>query len=376
MVLGGGVPTKLHAAPGQLVADDARREVVVSSKAELIKKLATVRMPTKFLLRQGSYGLLSLKNLIVPQGTTIASLHAEKPAVFEGMRIDGVRGLTVSSLMIRPPASGPIVGRYGAMITNSQNIELDRLIFKGPNTKSWSNFNVALMLRSSSNIKVRRSYFSQFKNGIAILKLQHAVIELNEFENLQTDAIRGGGSNNLDISSNVITGFYPKNGDHPDGIQLWSTRQRNIASNISISDNLIVRGRGTAIQGVFVRDTKLRLPFKNLKIAGNLVIGGLYNGITVLGADRVALENNTVISRKDQKSWIRLEYTTRARATGNSAQSYVIERNRSKPRLANNQTSLATNSDVSKSISRWVRSKEAFASYRGPVLQRIMKQGR
>ena len=74
--------------------------------------------------------------------------------------------------------------------------------------------------------------------------------------------------------------FHPIPVDHPDGIQLWSTDQKTSASNITIRYNLVVRGKGEATQGIFVRDVVGGLPFKSVQVYGNLVIGARFNGIT------------------------------------------------------------------------------------------------
>ncbi|MDG6079097.1 right-handed parallel beta-helix repeat-containing protein [Erythrobacter litoralis] len=363
------------AAPGQAVVEPTSQSVTVSSKADILRVLERINTPTRILLRPGNYGRLFLKDIAVPNGTVIQSAEMRRVATFEGIRLDGVRGLSFEGLGIEPPASGPVAGRYGMLIVNSRSVEVDRLAFRGPGRTVNDRFGAALMLRNSSSITVKRSYFKNFRHGIAMLKLEDATIELNEFEELQTDAIRGGGVSDTRIANNVITNFSPAAKDHPDGIQLWSNQQRKAAKDIVIEDNLVVRGKGGPTQGVFIRDNRLRLPFENLRVTGNLVIGGLYNGISIGGADGVRLLDNTVISRPDQKSWIRLEHTRNTYAAGNSAAAYVVKNNPMPPKVRNNELTDPVRGDLTRTISEWVRSKEGFATYRGAVLQRLMKRG-
>ena len=370
-----GIAPFASASPGIAAVETSPQTVIVSSKSDILRILKEVNTPTRIMVRPGNYGLLFLKDLAVPSGTVIQSADANHAASFEGIRLDGVRGLSFARLSIEPKASGPVAGRYGMLVVNSRSINVESLAFRGPGSSVDSDFGAALMLRNSSSINVARSYFTNFRHGIAMLKLEASTIEFNEFEKLQTDAIRGGGVSRTRIANNVITDFSPKEKDHPDGIQLWTARQRERAKDIVIEDNLVVRGKGEPIQGVFIRDNRLRLPFEDLRVTGNLVIGGLYNGISVGGADGVRLLENTVISRPDQKSWIRLEHTRNTYASRNSAAAYVVKNNPMPPNVRNNELTKPVGGNLSRTISAWVRSKEGFATYRGAVLQRLMKRG-
>ena len=371
-----GLPVSVLAAPGGAVESVSTKTVSVSSKSELIKALHSITQPTTIFLQRGSYGHLRLTDAALPPGTTISSSDSRRPASFDGISLKGIRNLKLANISIAPPASGTVAGRYGMLILNSRHVDLENVDFHGSTRWRGQKSNSGLMIRNSSNVTVSKSYFTKFQHGISIQKVRNTTIELNEFERLRTDAIRGGGVNRLEIRGNVVTNFEPAKGDHPDGIQLWSTRQKEPGRYVTVEDNLVVRGSGDPIQGIFIRDTRLRLPFRDLNISGNLVIGGLYNGITVLGAEDVRVNSNTVLARKDQKSWIRLEYTRDARITGNSANAFVINNNRAKPRLSGNQTNSASNGDMSRLISKWARSKKVFASHRGEVLQRLMRYGR
>ena len=364
-----------HAIPGQAPTAIERSQVTVSSLAHLNHVLRNVKGATAILVAPGRYGGLSIKNLRVPSGTVIRSAIPHRPAVFDGLYLASVNGLSINNIEINPPAAGSVNGHYGALVVNSRNLKIERLRIIGPGRSISLKIDSAMMLRSSSDVTVSRSYFTNFKHGLSLLNVRNSLIEANEFESLQTDAIRGGGIHDTTIRSNVITNLSPARYDHPDGIQIWSNNQSEPGRNITIADNLIIRGRGSPVQGIFVRDTNLKLPFENLVIDGNLVVGGMYNGISVGGANGVRIVDNTVIPRTDQKSWIRMENVRRASAINNSAGTYIFRNNREEPRSRGNTTIEATDRNMARTISMWTRQKAAFASYRGPVLLRLMKTG-
>ncbi len=364
-----------HAIPGSAPSTIERSQVTVSSLSQLNQALRNVNGATAILVAPGRYHGLSIKNLIVPYGTVIRSAVPNRPAVFDGLYLSGVRGLSIKNIDINPPAGGSVGGHYGAIVLSSRNVKIEHVRIVGPGRTFSRKINTAIMLRSSSNITVSRSYFTNFKHGMAVLNLENSLIEANEFENLQTDAIRGGGTQDTAIRSNVITNLSPARYDHPDGIQLWSNNQSEPGRNITIADNLIIRGRGSPIQGIFVRDTHLKLPFENLVIEGNLVVGGMYNGISVGGANGVRIIDNSVIPRTDQKSWIRLENVRRASTVNNTAGAYIFRKNREEPSSRGNTKIEATDRNMARTISQWAREKRVFASHRGAVLLRLMKTG-
>lgn len=363
------------AAPGDAPTTLATQQVRVGSLSDLYRALQRANRATEILVAPGQYKGLSVRGMTVPEGTVIKSASAARPAVFEGLFIDSVRGLAVENVIVASPTRGPVNGRYGALVISSRDIRLEGIQIFGPGRKIDRRFISAIMLRGSSDITLAKSYFTNFRHGLTLLDIDNSLIENNEFERLQTDGIRGGGVQNTTIRANVITDFQPSATDHPDGIQLWSTNQKEAGRNITISDNLIVRGNGGATQGIFIRDTRLKLPFQSLSIDGNLVVGGRYNGISVGGANGLKVSDNMVIPRGDQKSWIRLEATSNAVAVDNTAGTFVFRNNRQEPRSRGNTTIEATDRNLASTISRWAREKEAFSSFRGPVLQRLMRTG-
>ena len=158
----------------------------------------------------------------------------------------------------------------------------------------------------------------QLNTAIAFLDNDHLQISGNSFHDLALDGVHGGGCSYVTISGNAFTDFYAPDGAHPDAIQIWTTNTTTAAHDIVITDNLITRGDGVPMQGIFVTD-QVGLAYKNVTISGNMLVGTRYHGITVLDGQDVTITNNTVASYPDMISWIRLENVDGATVDHNSA---------------------------------------------------------
>src|SRR3546814_7805117 len=68
------------------------------------------------------------------------------------------------------------------------------------------------------------------------------------------------------------------------------------------------RGDGDIIQGILLRDQSGgKLPYQDVTISDNIVLGGMYNGISVGNANGLVMTDNVVGAYTDQKSWLRSE---------------------------------------------------------------------
>ncbi|WP_309604029.1 right-handed parallel beta-helix repeat-containing protein, partial [Phenylobacterium sp.] len=145
----------------------------------------------------------------------------------------------------------------------------------------------------------------------------------NKLHNIQSDGMHGGGTSNITITGNTFTDFAPKAGDHPDAIQFWTTGTTEPVHDIVVTDNIITRGAGGVMQGIFMGNEKM-LEYKNVTITGNAVVGGMYNGIYVADASNVTIEGNLVQGYKDMTSWIYMSKITNGVLDNNHATSFNL----------------------------------------------------
>lgn len=299
----------------------------VNSTAALVSALSKAKSGDVVKVASGTYSNIVVRDLKIAGNVTITSADANKPAVFTDLLVQNSSGLTFQSLEFAAGA-----GKVSPFqVRTSSNILLDKLNVHGTLNGDVNDDGSPLMIRLSNNVTVSNSEFQQAEHALSFLDNDGLKIVNNNFHDLRVDGVRGGGTSNLVISNNYFTNFYPKMGtkevagDHPDAIQLWTTNTTASATNITITDNLIVRGEGLAVQGIFFRDQVGDLPFKNVTVSGNTVIGGISNGIGLNGIDGLVATNNEVVAIDGQVSNIMMRNTSNATLAGNQASSYMFD---------------------------------------------------
>jgi len=273
-------------------------EVIVGTGAELVAALKVAAAGDTMLLRGGDYSNLSLKSFNFSTPVTITSADPNDPAVFSNLTLRSVTGLTIRDVDFRAdPASTTL------SIGDSHGLVFDHLSVYGSSLTDLKG--TGILVRNSTDVVISNSEFSRLGAGVAHLDSDGLTITGNTFHDIRTDGIHGGGTSNVLIANNQFSDFYRNPGEHPDAIQFWTANTDASAHDIVIRDNLIMRGAGNSMQGIFVGDeSKGRLPFINLTITGNTVVGSMYNGIAVGQAQHVLISDNTVVGFADMKAWI------------------------------------------------------------------------
>jgi len=273
----------------------------VSTTKDLLTALSKAASGDTITLATGTYANVTLANLKFASAVTITSANPDKPAILTDLMVKNSSGLTFSKLELSELTPSKM---FGFQIVGSNAITLDKLDVHGlPNVGSGQEGS-PLMVRNSTGITITNSAFHDAQTGVSILDNKGLTITNNSFSNLSVDGIHGGGDSNVLIAQNSFTNFHPNPNYHPDAIQLWTTNTTASASNITIDSNLITRGTGDPIQGIFISDQVGNLPFQNVTITNNAVLGALYNGIAIKGVDSGTVTGNTVIGYTDQKSWL------------------------------------------------------------------------
>lgn len=309
------------ATTASALANATAPQARISDTANLTKALSRARDGDVILLEPGRYTPLNIQNLKFSKTVTLASRDPSRPAVLTGIKLRNVRNLVIKQMEFDVV---PAYGMFSYTIFDSENVQLQQLNVHGTLNNDPSDDKSPIMIRGSRDISVVDSDFRELFHGISFLDSSHLHFSGNSFRFLRTDGIRGGGSSHIIIRGNVFTDFQPRPKDHPDGIQLWTTNTKAAARNVLIEQNVIARGKGAAIQGIFIRDTHNQFPFEELTIRNNLVLGGMFNGIAIGGSKDAVVENNVVAAFPDQKSWIRVGIAHDMLLSGNRATAYIF----------------------------------------------------
>jgi Ca2+-binding RTX toxin-like protein len=297
-------------------------------------------------LTPGTYGGLQFFGLNL-SSVMITSADPLHPAVINDLYVKNSSGMTFSNLEFIADASfGDNVWR----VTSSSDIHFDHLNVHGSLDNDPSDDVIGFLIRTSSNVSVTNSEFQQLEDAIQQLDNNGISFSGNSFHDLRTDGIRGGGSSNVTITNNTFRDFYPIAGDHPDAIQFWTTNETTSAHDITITGNIIVRGAGQPAQGIFLADEVGHLPYLNVTIADNTLIGTLFNGITING-NGVTITDNLIQGFTDQKSWIRVDNSSNYTVSGNSANDFLLN-SKSAPMPGNTTLPLASDSGAA-ALGQW-----------------------
>lgn len=293
-------------------------EFLVSSSAQLLSAIASAKSGDVIKLASGTYSDIGLLDVKFSGGVTITSANKDVPAELTGLRLNKVEGLTFTNLVMTDKTPSTL---YDFRVSNSKDITFDNVLIQGSDGNGPYT-SAPFMIRGSSDITVSNSEVRHARYGISMLDNDGVTLTNNKFHDLRTDGIRGGGNSNVLIEGNNFTNFHPEENDHPDAIQFWTTGTTKSAENITIRGNTVVRGDGDAIQGIFM-GSEVKLPYKNVVIDGNTVIGGMYNGILVGMAQGLTVTNNMVVGATGQTSWIRVNNADVV--SGNTSQSFILD---------------------------------------------------
>lgn len=292
----------------------------VANAQQLNQTLGMAQAGDTIQLEPGDYGAVTIRGVKIDGAVTIVSRDPNNEAVFTGLTVRDSQGLTFSDIELFVSPTVAVDNPF--QILSSTNIVVSGLDAHGvvdgdPNTDKS-----AMLVRNSQNIVVTGSEFHDLWGGVTFLDSTTVAATNNSFHHIKSDGIRGGGTSDWLIASNTFTDFFPGASDHADAIQVWTANTNASARDIRIVDNLVTRGSGAPIQGIFMAASQ-EIPYLNVAITGNVVIGGNYNGIALMGAQGFLVAHNTVVGYAGQTSWIRLEHGSGGVLANNEAQQYV-----------------------------------------------------
>lgn len=274
---------------------------LVSSQSQLVSSISKANGGDTIVLAKGFKAeMIAVDGFNKSGGLTITSQDSGSPASVSCLKITGSSGITVRDLdvMQRPNAS------QTASVLNSSNIVLDRVHVHGVEDLSKTSW--GLTIRYSSNVSVTNSEFDQLKCAIHYMKNDNVTLEGNKVSNILNDGFIGSSTSNLVIKDNFFTNFQHAGPVHPDCIQLYTRPGDATAHDILITGNVYVRGNGTPVQGIWIRNDSGLSPFENVTVTNNTIIGSAYHGIGATAVGSLVMTGNRVQGYDDQPAniWV------------------------------------------------------------------------
>ncbi|MBB3892063.1 nitrous oxidase accessory protein NosD [Phenylobacterium haematophilum] len=280
-----------------------RGPVTVRNALTLTLAMKTASPGATVVLAPGDYGQIALSDLNFGTPVTLVA----KDAQTAGFVLKNVTGLRVVGLNV--VLDQPGAGRLA--VNDSQNIQFSGLTARGLPTGQ------GLFFTKSRNIRVEKSSFSGFRNGIVLSNCYDVAIEGSTFRRLGADGVTSNGTSRLLIKGNDFADFAPTPGSHPDAVQLFTRNTTASAEDITIVGNRIRRGSGGIMQGIFITDQVGTLPYRRVVIRDNIIEGSMYNGIALMHAEDVEVSGNTVQPYAGMNARINLSGVTGAQVFNN-----------------------------------------------------------
>ena len=345
----------LFDCPAELSNSEVNRvsNITVSSVSGLTQALKVAQAGDTISLQSGVYSGVSISNFNVGGDVNIVSSDPGRPAVLTDLTLNGSTGLNFANLEFSA-AGATTDNRF--QVLGSKDIHFDNLSVHGSLNGNAADDVAGFLIRNSADVSITNSEFQQLFHGIGVLDSQKIVISGNDFHDIRSDGIRGGGLNDAKITDNSFKDFYPQgavgtSGDHPDAIQLWTTNTVG-SNNVLISGNLIARGAGHQMQGVFLRDESGANAFTNITITDNVLVGTSWNGIFVENGKNVNIDGNSLGAYGDEGTRILVLDVSGGAVTDNKAASYVYEGNSSLTQ-SNNAVSAVVSDQGKALIAAW-----------------------
>jgi Ca2+-binding RTX toxin-like protein len=315
-------------------------QITVNTNQGLISALRSAQSGDTILLSAGNYSAIGLQGVnFAGPGVTIASADAAHPVTVAGVELSNCSGLTFRDLEVT--INSRLQNAFN--VAGSSNIHLDGLDVHG----ATGGVLPGLMFRNSSNVSVTDTQFHDLGTAVCNMNSTGVTISDNRFKDLRGDGIQTTGSSNVTIDGNHFTDFHTAPGDHPDAIQFFTLNQTAAVHDIVITDNVVVRGAGDIVQGIFLGN-EIDMPYVDVTISGNKIIGAMYNGIAVGVGQNVNISGNIVQAYADQDSWIIIEHSSNATIANNQTLSLITSTGNTGLSLSGNTTLAATSvGDVS-----------------------------
>jgi peptidoglycan hydrolase-like protein with peptidoglycan-binding domain len=270
----------------------------VTTTAGLLAALKTAHAGDTITLAPGTYigvkivGLTyGASGLNFTSPVTITSADPSHEAVIEGLGIANVTGLTFRNLAFT--SVGVTDPYFAYRIQDSQNLTFDHLYVHGDPSIAPSAQIDGFNVEKSSGLTFTNSDYS-YGDPLNFTNDSNVTISGDSFHNLNKGGVEMGGTSDVSITNNVCSDFDSAYGTHVDCIQIFTAGTTVAAHNITITGNLFYRGTGGAVQGIFVQDEVGTLPFSNVTIDDNAMIGGIWSSVLLRGATGNVQVNNNI----------------------------------------------------------------------------------
>jgi len=238
-------------------------------------------------LESGDYASLNLWNIKKSEPGVVVRPAKGAAGKLSGINANGSSWLEFQGFTIQTPGGNGIMAIGG-----------NDLLFRDITvTSSVDRNGQGFFIRNSKRVTVTACFFEGLGAGGTVMDSQASTVRNSTFTEIATDGVILAGAKDCVVEGNGFRSFYPPKGAHPDAVQVFSTSLGQ-SESLVIEDNLIERGYGEPIQGIFVEDGA------DIAIRGNMLFGTMHNGIGIARTRGVSIVRNFLQSAPDMSTRI------------------------------------------------------------------------
>jgi hypothetical protein len=304
---------------------------IVTTTAELNAALASAQGGDTIELAAGTYSGVSISNVKFGADVTVTSQDRLDPAEITDLAMAYDQGLVFQNLEFNFPLGDGTPVPHGIFVNHSSDIHFRSDSIHGVLNIAPTYEQTGIGFANSTNVSLENSELQYLYVGLTMGNDSGVLVSGNNFHDIRIDGIDGTAIQNGTVTNNNFSNFHHmgtvgQGGDHSDAIQFWTTGQTVGSDNLTVSNNVIVEGQGAQMQGIFLQDSVGNLPYENVKVTGNLVVGGDPNAIMVDDGHGALISNNNVYGLSDQTNqpWIKVQDSNQVYLTHNGAPDFQL----------------------------------------------------
>jgi hypothetical protein len=237
----------------------------------------------------------------------VTSADPARPATVSQLWLNGARNVWVSNLaVVHAPQPGRAAWESDFGIYESSGVQVAGVSFRGVARRYAATQGQVTAdlgeIRFSEDIVFAGNAIANYHHGLLIRESTDLVLDRNDISRMTGDGIRMGGVQRVTIAGNTFRDWLGSDHEvnHDDMIQLWTTNTTLRSRGITVTGNTFDTSNGVATQTLFFGNESLRdgtgaRLYADIDITGNLVYGGHYHGLSVVGVNGGEISGNTVI---------------------------------------------------------------------------------
>jgi hypothetical protein len=270
--------------------------MIATTCSGLLAALKTAAAGAVLALPAGPCAVPALNGINPPGIVTITSADPANPAVLTYLKIFGSSNLVFKQLEITFTKAND--GYYATRMDTVHDLSFDQVNWHGADVALAPGAQLtAIYLNIGQNVAFTNSQFHDADAAMLVASSSNVTVSGDTFYRLNKGGVEMTSVLGLNFTHNTCRDFILKPPTHSDCIQGMNTKLAAPAGNLIITDNLIERGAGDPIQGIFIQDEVGDKPWANVDVERNTVLGEMWNAIWVNGSSGVVIiKNNTVRS--------------------------------------------------------------------------------